>query len=179
MRLEPKECRLQALTCERLAQRSTSPIVKGAYADLAKNWLKVADEIQAANTRPSRLLIGKKKKPRTPHGPGLPRMVVRLLDGGRSGISARPNLLRKQLAIRALVPFLRAPIVEGAVDALLGLVHCLFHPGCKGIQRRLRHEGYVGTRAVDANTPARPQTRWHDVVSAIMAGFGCCHLGAH
>ena len=47
MRLEPKECRLQALTCERLAQRSTSPIVKGAYADLAKNWLKVADEIQA------------------------------------------------------------------------------------------------------------------------------------
>jgi hypothetical protein len=49
MRLEPKECRLQALTCERLAQRSTSPIVKGAYADLAKNWLKVADEIQAAN----------------------------------------------------------------------------------------------------------------------------------
>ena len=49
MRLESKECRLQALTCERLAQRSTSPIVKGAYADLAKNWLKVADEIQAAN----------------------------------------------------------------------------------------------------------------------------------
>jgi len=49
MRLEPKECRLQALTCERLAQRSTSPIVKGAYADLAKNWLKMADEIQAAN----------------------------------------------------------------------------------------------------------------------------------
>ena len=68
-------------------------------------------------------------------------MVVRLLDGGRSGISARPNLLRKQLAIRALVPLLRAPIVECAVDALLGLVHCLFHPGCKGIQRRLGHEG--------------------------------------
>ena len=177
MRLEPKECRLQALTCERLAQRSTSPIVKGAYADLAKNWLKVADEIQTANN--AALLIGKKKKPYTPHGPGLPRMAVRLLDGGRSGISARPNLLRKQLAIRALVPLLRAPIVEGAVDALLGLVHCLFHPGCKGIQRRLRHEGYVGTRPVDANTPARPQTRWHDVVSAIMAGFGCCHLGAH
>jgi len=49
MRLEPQECRLQALTCERLGQRSTSPIVKDAYADLAKNWLKVADEIQAAN----------------------------------------------------------------------------------------------------------------------------------
>ena len=56
MRLEPKECRLQALTCERLAQRSTSPMVKYAYADLAKKWLKVADEIQAvfdarSNTR--------------------------------------------------------------------------------------------------------------------------------
>jgi hypothetical protein len=47
MRLEPKECRLQALTCERLAQRSTSPIVKGAYADLAKKWLEVADDLQA------------------------------------------------------------------------------------------------------------------------------------
>ena len=47
MQLEPKECRLQALTCERLAQRSTSPIVKGAYADLAKNWLKAADDLQA------------------------------------------------------------------------------------------------------------------------------------
>jgi hypothetical protein len=54
MRLESKECRLQALTCERLAQRSTSPIVKGAYADLAKKWLKVADELQAVNAaRPS------------------------------------------------------------------------------------------------------------------------------
>jgi hypothetical protein len=47
VRLEPKECRLQALTCERLAQRSTSPIVKGACADLAKKWLKVADDLQA------------------------------------------------------------------------------------------------------------------------------------
>ena len=81
-----------------------------------------------------------KKKPQTPYAPGLPRMVVRLHDGGTSGISAKPNLLMKQLAIRALVPLL-ALIVEGAVDALLGLVHCLFHPGCKGIQRRLRHEG--------------------------------------
>ena len=43
-RLNPKNA-----VCERLAQRSTSPIVKGAYADLAKNWLEVADEIQAAN----------------------------------------------------------------------------------------------------------------------------------
>ena len=53
MQLEPKECRLQALTCERLAQRSTSPIVKGAYADLAKNWLKAADDLQAVMERAS------------------------------------------------------------------------------------------------------------------------------
>jgi hypothetical protein len=44
MRLDPKECRLYALTCERLAQRSTSPIAKGAYAELAKKFLKVALE---------------------------------------------------------------------------------------------------------------------------------------
>jgi hypothetical protein len=49
MRLESKECRLQALTCERLSQRSTSPIVKRAYADLAKKWLKAAGELQAVN----------------------------------------------------------------------------------------------------------------------------------
>ena len=47
MRLEPKECRLQGLTCERPAERSTSPIVKGAYSDLAKKWLKVADDLEA------------------------------------------------------------------------------------------------------------------------------------
>jgi molecular chaperone GrpE (heat shock protein) len=47
MWLEPNICRLQALTCERLAQRSTSPIVKDAYADLAKKWLKVADDLEA------------------------------------------------------------------------------------------------------------------------------------
>jgi molecular chaperone GrpE (heat shock protein) len=46
MRLEPKECRLHALTCERLAQKSTSPIAKAAYADLAEKWLKVADDLQ-------------------------------------------------------------------------------------------------------------------------------------
>ena len=46
MGLEPKECRLQALTCERLAERSTSPILKVAYADLAKKWLEVAAALQ-------------------------------------------------------------------------------------------------------------------------------------
>ena len=47
MRLEPRECRLQALTCDRLAERSTSPILKVAYADLAKKWLEVADDLQS------------------------------------------------------------------------------------------------------------------------------------
>jgi len=46
MRLDPKECRLYALTCERLAQRSTSPIARSAYAELAKKWLKVAVDLE-------------------------------------------------------------------------------------------------------------------------------------
>jgi len=52
MPLEPNECRLHALTCERLAQRSTSPIARGAYANLAKKWLKEADDLQAVKKRP-------------------------------------------------------------------------------------------------------------------------------
>jgi hypothetical protein len=82
MTLEPKECRLQALTCERLAQRSTSPIVKGAYADLAKKWLKVADDLQAElNARvepaPYRQTVntskrGRSSKPR----PGAPDRIA-------------------------------------------------------------------------------------------------------
>lgn len=46
MRIDPKECRLHALTCERLAQRSTSPIAKGAYTELGKKWLKVAADLE-------------------------------------------------------------------------------------------------------------------------------------
>ena len=34
----------------------------------------------------------------------------------------------------------------------------------------------MGTRAVDAHTPFRPQAHRHNVVSAIMAGFGCSHF---
>src|SRR6476660_2594120 len=41
-----------------------------------------------------------------------------------------------------------------------------------------RKERQVHTRGVDAHTPARPLTRWHDVVSAIAAGFGRCHRRA-
>ena len=53
MRLEPKECRLQALTCERLAERSTSPILRVAYADLAKKWREMAADLQLVfDTRP-------------------------------------------------------------------------------------------------------------------------------
>ena len=82
MRLEPIECRLHALTCERLAQRSTSPIVKGAYADLAKNWLKVANDLQAdinarAEPEPHRRKVntskrGRSSKPR----PGAPDRIA-------------------------------------------------------------------------------------------------------
>jgi hypothetical protein len=69
MRLEPQECRLQALTCERLAQRSTSPIVKDAYAELAKNWLKVADDLQ--------VVINARAEPQSP------RQTVNISKRGR------------------------------------------------------------------------------------------------
>lgn len=84
MRLEPQECRLQALTCERLGQRSTSPIVKDAYADLAKNWLKVADDLQAViNARaepepPRRTVNISKRGRRSKPTPGLPGSYRRL-----------------------------------------------------------------------------------------------------
>jgi hypothetical protein len=114
-------------------------VAPGAPQCFSDEGLAVADELKAANNaaKPYR------QKEETPYSTriGASKNLVRLLDGGTSGISARPNLLRNQLAIRALVPLIRALIVEGAVDALLGLVHCLFHPGCKGTQRRLRHEG--------------------------------------
>jgi len=50
--------------------------------------------------------------------------------------------------------------------------------GAKVMQNRPRKERQVRTRGVDAHTPARPLTRWHDVVSAIAAGFGRCHRRA-
>jgi hypothetical protein len=72
MGLEPKECRLQALTCERLAERSTSPILKVAYADLAKKWLEVAATARLRRATQARAPEAdrlkkprKKKKPRT------------------------------------------------------------------------------------------------------------------
>jgi hypothetical protein len=79
MWLEPNICRLQALTCERLAQRSTSPIVKDAYADLAKKWLKVADDLKAfINARePERRTVNISKRGRwSKPTPGAPDRIA-------------------------------------------------------------------------------------------------------
>jgi hypothetical protein len=46
MRLDPQECRLYALTCERLAVRSKATLEKDAYADLANKWLKLAGDLE-------------------------------------------------------------------------------------------------------------------------------------
>ena len=67
---------------------------------------------------------------------------------------------------------------KDAIDALLSLGHSVFPSWRQGMQNRPRKERQVRTRGVDAHTPARPLTRWHDVVSAIAAGFGRCHRRA-
>ena len=63
---------------------------------------------------------------------------------------------------------------KDAIDALLSVFPSLR----QGMQSRPRKEWQVRTRGVDAHTPARPLTHWHDVVSAIAAGFGRCHRRA-
>jgi hypothetical protein len=67
---------------------------------------------------------------------------------------------------------------KDAIDALLSLGHSVFPSLRQGMQSRPRKEWQVRTRGVDAHTPARPLTHWHDVVSAIAAGFGRCHRRA-
>ena len=67
---------------------------------------------------------------------------------------------------------------KDAIDALPSLGHSVFPSWRQGMQNRPRKERQVRTRGVDAHTPARPLTRWHDVVSAIAAGFGRCHRRA-
>jgi len=43
----PKECREEASKCMHLGQKSTSPEMKKAYADLAETWLELADDLEA------------------------------------------------------------------------------------------------------------------------------------
>ena len=43
-----KECRKHALACLHLAQTSASPHAREQFASLAKTWLKLAGDLQAA-----------------------------------------------------------------------------------------------------------------------------------
>ena len=43
---DPKECRQHALTCVRLAQTSASPQAREQFADLARTWIKLADDLE-------------------------------------------------------------------------------------------------------------------------------------
>jgi hypothetical protein len=43
---DPKECREHALTCVRLAQTSASPQAREQFANLARTWIRLADELE-------------------------------------------------------------------------------------------------------------------------------------
>ena len=43
---DPKECRQRALTCVRLAQTSASPQAREQFANLARTWIKLADDLE-------------------------------------------------------------------------------------------------------------------------------------
>jgi hypothetical protein len=44
---DPKECRRQALACVRLAQTSPSQQARDQFANLARTWIRLADEIES------------------------------------------------------------------------------------------------------------------------------------
>jgi hypothetical protein len=43
---DPKECRQHALNCVRLAQTSSSQQARDQFANLARTWIRLADEIE-------------------------------------------------------------------------------------------------------------------------------------
>ena len=43
---DPKECRQHALACVRLAQNSASPQAREEFANLARTWLRLADDLE-------------------------------------------------------------------------------------------------------------------------------------
>ena len=43
---DPKECRQNALACVRLAQTSASPQAREEFANLARTWIRLADDLE-------------------------------------------------------------------------------------------------------------------------------------
>ena len=47
---DPKECRQHALNCVRLAQTATTPQSREHFANLAQTWVRLADELENAQS---------------------------------------------------------------------------------------------------------------------------------
>jgi len=47
---DPRECRQHALTCVRLAQTSASPQAREQFANLARTWIRLADDLERSQT---------------------------------------------------------------------------------------------------------------------------------
>jgi hypothetical protein len=45
---EPNECRARATYCVEVAAETTSPIIKATFSDLARQWTKLATDIEMA-----------------------------------------------------------------------------------------------------------------------------------
>lgn len=43
---DPRECRQHALSCLRLAQTSASPQARERFANLARTWIRLADDLE-------------------------------------------------------------------------------------------------------------------------------------
>jgi hypothetical protein len=43
---DPNECRQHALACVRLAQTSASPQAREQFANLARTWIRLADDLE-------------------------------------------------------------------------------------------------------------------------------------
>ena len=43
---DPKECRRHALACVRLAQTSSTPQTREQFANLARTWIRLADDLE-------------------------------------------------------------------------------------------------------------------------------------
>jgi hypothetical protein len=45
---DPKECRLHALECTRIAQSATRRDARDTFTELAQRWLRLADDLEAS-----------------------------------------------------------------------------------------------------------------------------------
>jgi hypothetical protein len=46
---DPKECRLHALECMRIARAATKPDARDSFTELAKTWLRLAYDLEVSH----------------------------------------------------------------------------------------------------------------------------------